>query len=209
MTRTEKYNFRMKYNQFGDSVPSNYEDPDEGILINHFENIVLDMKSKNRDYYTMIELGSNNCFYTMLFSKILNGKAINYCIEPYEKYRNIGIEHLKINNITAILLDAMIKTEHVWCNIKFSCPQLTLDDIVKNSLIDVLHMDIDFAEYEALQGGDNVFSNKQIDTIFILTHSEQLHANCKNYMNSKGYNLFFEHDQKTISSDMLLIYKKP
>ena len=85
----------------------------------------------------MIELGSNNCFYTMLFSKILENKSINYCIEPYEKYRKIGIEHLTLNNITAILLDAMIKTEHVWCNIKFSCPRLTLDNIIKNRIFKI------------------------------------------------------------------------
>ena len=208
MNRPTKYNFVMKYDQFANPVSANYEDPDEKILIDKFEDIVLTMKHKNKTHYSMIELGSNNCFYTMLFSKILENKSINYCIEPYEKYRKIGIEHLTLNNITAILLDAMIKTEHVWCNIKFSCPRLTLDNIIKNSFIDVLHMDIDFAEYEALLSGSNVLSNKQIDTIFILTHSDELHINCKQYMESKGYNLFFEHNQKNISSDMLLIYQK-
>ena len=102
-TITDKYGFIVKYNQFGREVDKNYFDKDEIILINNFENIVLELKNKNLDAYSMIELGSNQAYYSLLFKSILKNKNVkSIMVEPYEPYLVRGIEHFEINNYSGI-----------------------------------------------------------------------------------------------------------
>ena len=75
-TITEKYGFTVKYNQFGREVNENYFDEDEMILIEKFEDIVLSLKNKNLETYSMIELGSNQAYYSLLFKSILKNKNV-------------------------------------------------------------------------------------------------------------------------------------
>ena len=120
MNVTEKYGIKMKYNQFGDIVTENFEDPDEKIAIDLFEKSVLDLKLKNKNVYSMIELGSNFSYYSMLFKKILEpDESLSILLEPYDKYMKTGKEHFEINNLEGVFLKERIYNPIPWCNITF------------------------------------------------------------------------------------------
>ena len=44
--------------------------------------------------------------------------------------------------------------------------------------IAILHADVHGAELEMVQGADRLLSNKQVNWVFVSTHSEQLHVDC-------------------------------
>ena len=225
MNVTEKYGIKMKYNQFGDIVTENFEDPDEKIAINLFEKSVLDLKLKNKNVYSMIELGSNFSYYSMLFKKILEpDESLSILLEPYDKYMKTGKEHFEINNLEGVFLKERIYNPIPWCNITFDCPSTTIDDLLERygiEELDVLHSDIDKSEEYALIGAKNSLENKKIDTIFIMTHPDsieesysthenptKLHIKCKTILLDYGYNLVYDHPECDLAGDGMLVFKK-
>jgi len=89
MNITEKYKIKMMYDQFGHNVSENYEENDEKIAIDLFEEHVLQLKSSGKNQYSMIELGSNYSYYSMLFKKIIQPyKSFSLMVDPYENIYN-------------------------------------------------------------------------------------------------------------------------
>ena len=228
MSLTEKYGIIMKYDQFGTVVPQNFEDSGEAAAIALFEKYVLELKKKNKDQYTMIELGSNYAYYSMLFKKIIEpAKSFNLLVEPYQKYMKTGQEHFQINNLEGTFLEEKINNPKPWCGRTFDCPSTTIDELVERYDIvelDVLHSDSDQNEVLALDGAKESLKNKKIDTLFIMTHAEtdaeanasygengqatKLHKKCKGILMDYGYILKFDHPQCTMSGDGMLIFKR-
>ena len=222
MNITEKYNLKIKYNQFAQEVSSNFEDPDEKILIDSFEKYVLELKNKNKEKYSMIELGSNFSYYSMLFKKIIEpNETLSIMVEPYEKFFNTGKEHFEINNLEGNFLKKRIYNPELWCNIKFDYPSTGIDELLdeyKIEELDVLHCDIDQSEVLALNTASNSLKNKKIDLLFILTHGKDqqevsnpptpLHVECKNILNGYGYDCLLDHPTCDVCGDGLLIFKK-
>lgn len=215
----------MKYNQFAQTVDENYEDPEEKIAIDLFEKWVLELKTKNKTKYNMIELGSNYSYYSMLFKKILQpSESFNLLLEPYEKYMKIGKEHFQINNLEGTFLEERIYDPNPWCNITFTCPTTTIDDLMERYEIDeldILHSDIDKTEEYALNSAKNSLQNKKIDTLFIMTHPltdherwataenpTQLHLRCKQILLDYGYTLIYDHPYCDLAGDGMLVFKK-
>ena len=87
MSITAKYNFKVVYDQFGTPFPEDYYDKSEVLLIEEFEKSVLDINSTDKDLYSMLELGSNQCYYSMLFKSILKDrKVLNLMFVTIEFY---------------------------------------------------------------------------------------------------------------------------
>ena len=215
------YGFQMKYDQFGNIIDENFEDPSERLLIDHFENTVLHIKQDHlKDTFSMIELGSNNCFYSMLFKKIFAPKkTLNIMVEPYEKYLNLGKEHFDINNFEGIFLNKKIDTPEGWGakNIHFTCESTTVDDLMREFKIDeldVLHCDIDGAEFLALESAKDALSRKKINVLFILTHNTHpnkfsIHDQCFDLLLKKyGYTCILNHTISDVGGDTILVFKK-
>jgi hypothetical protein len=225
MNLTEKYGIKMKYNQFADIVSENFEDSDEKIAIDLFEKCVLDLKEKNKTKYNMIELGSNYSYYSMLFKKIIEpNKSFNLLLEPYEKYMKTGKEHFEINNLEGVFLEERIYNPTPWCDITFTCPTTTIDELMDRYEIDeldILHSDIDKSEVYALDSAKHALENKKIDTLFIMTHPQtpeegwsteenptQLHLRCKEILFNYGYTLVYDHPRCDLAGDGMLVFKK-
>ena len=67
-----RYNFKVCRNQFGNIVPSNYHDESEIVAIKQFEKYIYDMvKLYPSSDYSMVELGSNHAYYSLMFHAIL------------------------------------------------------------------------------------------------------------------------------------------
>ena len=195
MTVTEKYGFKMFLDQFGVPVVENYYDTSELLLIEAFEKYVLDLKNKSKDLYTMIELGSNQAYYSMLFKSILKNKdTVTIMVEPTDEYMVRGKFHFSINNYDGIFINKCIgKT---WVAHNYNIEKL-----------DVLHSDIDGAELTMLEGAAESLKNKKIEYAFILTHYLGLHEACLKFISQFDYDVLLDHREDNIGADRLIIIK--
>jgi hypothetical protein len=208
-TITDKYGFIVKYNQFGREVDKNYFDKDEIILIDNFENIVLELKNKNLDVYSMIELGSNHAYYSLLFKSILKDKNVkSIMVEPHEPYLVKGIEHFEINNYSGIFLNKSIGNNWVAHHTSFDVETISVDEIIEEYNLDelsVLHSDIDGSEIKMLYGCEQSFLNKKIKYAFILTHGLKTHLECLDIILKYDYNILLDHREDNVGHDSLII----
>lgn len=230
MNINQKYNLKIKYDQFGNLVSDNFYDVSEEKLIIQFEKNVLELKSSNKSKYTMIELGSNQAYYSCLFKKILHPKeTCNIMIEPVDYAIERGKANFELNGLTGHFINKYIGSDSWGLNgnlfsgrlpeNSFKKDKITLDEIMhqyKISFIDVLHCDIDQSELSMLEENQKIFKNNLIEFIYILTHQcdlvpkNYLHDKCKNFLSNVGYNLSYEiyTDQDTIGGDGLLIFRR-
>lgn len=230
MNINEKYNLKIRYDQFGNVVPHNFYDVSEEKLILEFEKNVLELKNQNKSKYTMIELGSNQAYYSCLFKKILYPKeTCNIMIEPVKYAMQRGKENFELNGLSGNFINKFIGSD-TWGlegNLfsgrlptnSFEVDQITLEQVMneyKISFIDVLHCDIDQSELSMLEGNKKIFENKLIEFIYILTHQcdlvpkNYLHDSCKNFLLNCGYTLTYEvyTDDDRIGNDGLIILRR-
>jgi len=137
----------------------------------------------------MIELGSYWSMYSVWFSKtIKNSKS--YCIEIDTNNMNLGIKNFLLNNLTPNFFQGNVST-HGFNLMKF------LNEQNINHL-DVLHSDIQGNEFEMLNDISNFLLETRIKYLFISTHSNYIHSQCKNFLNSVGYKILcscdFDHE---------------
>jgi FkbM family methyltransferase len=208
-TITKKYNFKVKYNQHGGYVNNDFVDEDELILIDNFEQIVLKLKDENIETYSMVELGSNQAYYSLLFKSILNDKNVkSIMVEPHNPYLVRGVEHFEINNYPGIFINKSIGNEWVAHNTSFNVETISVDEIVEQYNLDelsVLHSDIDGSEIKMLLGCEQSFLNKKIKYAFILTHGLKTHLECLNIISKYDYNILLDHRENNVGCDSLII----
>ena len=230
---TSKYGLKIFCNQFGHPVKEDFVDLDEIDCINAFEKICLDLKAQGQPKYSMIELGSNQAYYSMLFRAIIDGvgindKCVNILLEPTPDYMERGKSHFERNGFTGIYDNGCIG--HYWCwgtrwhdnNLK----SYNIDELMEKyelSTLDILHSDIDGNEIRLIETSDRAFRDKKIKYVVLLTHDvwnesnstyeskiiktgESRHDVCKNFFLSCGYKLIAERPFGTVGFDGLLIF---
>jgi hypothetical protein len=217
-SRPVKYQFKMKYDQFGREVASFFEDDSEVILIDHFERIVLGMRGRGE--YSMIELGSNQSFYSILFNRILSpARVVNVMVEPNVVNMKRGMENWELNGLSGgVFVSKKIKNpiELQPANTEeYLCGDTTVDEMMEEygfDNLDVLHCDIDGTEMFAFEGAVESFKSKKIDKIFLLTHPEEfrgdLHGLAKKFLVGYGYNLVVDLPGKYVGGDGLIIVER-
>lgn len=235
MTITKKYKLKMICNQAGDAVHESFMDMDEVPAILAFEDACLELKAKNKDNYSMIELGSNQAYYSCLFRGIIDGvgnniKCKNVLLEPTPNHMERGINHFKLNGFNGLYERGGIG--HYWCfNTRWhdkTIPTYTIDELMEKydiSDLDVLHSDIDGNEIRLLETATSAFKDKKINYIFLLTHGTWLesentykseiikygddrHEVSKKFLLNCGYKLVDESGAGTVGSDGLLVFKR-
>lgn len=235
MTITKKYGIKITFDQFKNKVPEDFVDESELTCINKLEEICLKLKSEDNYSYTMIELGSNQAYYSLLFRAIIDGvknnnKCINVLLEPTPKFMESGKHHFSQNGFDGFFESGCIG--HYWCShINWhdkSIPSYTIDELMSKyniSELDILHSDIDGNEIRLLETSKNAFKDKKIKYIFLLTHGtwseneqsykssiikngQDRHEVCKNFLKNCGYNLILESKGGTVGFDGLLVFSK-
>jgi hypothetical protein len=136
----------------------------------------------------MIELGSYWCFYSIWFQTQIQG-ARNICIEPESENLNIGKINCQKNNVQAEFIQGFIGNNHI-----------RVSNIVKErkiDFIDLLHSDIQGFELEMLQDIVPLLLEKKVGYLFISTHSDSLHVNCIQLLESCKYKIIASADFET------------
>jgi len=218
MTITEKYGFKVSVDQFGNSVSQNFVDSSEQKIIEVFERELLLLRNSKKTDYSMVELGSNQAYYSLLFKHLLGkDKTANIMVEPFIDHFNKGKQQFELNSVTGIWYNRGIGKIRggglLNTGSNSGVPSITLSEILldnKLPLIDCLHCDIDGQEMLMLTENEDLFKQEKINLIFLFTHDGHsqnliIHNFCKEFFNSKNYDLVYE-DTITIS-DRSLVYR--
>lgn len=180
-------------------------------------------KSFDDDAY-MIELGSYWAYYSLWFRKSTkNGK--NICCEPDPNNIKIGEINFKLNNFEddVVFINSaagkddkkIITFETEIGNENINIPIRTVDSIVKEQKIDrleVLHMDVQGFEHDALEGAINTIKAGKLRYLFISTHhylisrDPNIHQKCIDTVLKLGGHIICEHDiHESYSGDGLIV----
>jgi FkbM family methyltransferase len=229
-TPNERYSFNVKWDQFGNVVHRKSIDTSEKILIDAFEKIILELLRIDKDVFTMIELGSNQCYYSIMFKamcKHFKKSSDVFLVEPNPAHLSRGMENFSMNNYNGYFNSLIIGEKESLkedldvsslpggSEYLFGCKVMTIPfrQFVKNNLnencvegVDILHMDVDFAEMSVLESGKELFADKFFKNVFISTHSVDLHNRTKNFMLGYGYNLIHEETNNVVGNDRLLVF---
>lgn len=146
----------------------------------------------------IIELGSYWSFYSMWFNKeVKNAKC--FMVEPDKECLGVGERNFKLNNLTGDFTLGKIGINDI------KLDEFVTDKKVKE--IDVLHADIQGAEFEMLTGAEKLINEGKIKYFFISTHSQELHYKCLNFLKKHGYTIIAsaDFDKETYSHDGVLV----
>ncbi len=196
-------------------------EPDEIIL---FLKILKKIPQKS----VMFELGAGQGFYSILAGTRLPQICL-FLIEANPHFFQIIKANMNLNELSSrshILHKAIDRIDDKMVYLEedgygssihtygdYTVQTITVDSIAKAyklSHIDIIHMDIQGAEYNALNGMKELLSQKRVSYIFIATHKSQLHSLCLGYLQTFHYQILYSRDPNNSSSfDGILIGAMP
>ena len=150
----------------------------------------------------------------MWFQKELEN-TVNYMIEPNAAKLEVGKRNFALNGMEGTFLRASVGSTNQkhsmftdWDGTQIEVPQICIDDFMREygiHHIDLLHVDIQGAEYDMLRGGKAAISDQKIRYFFISTHGYQ-HENCLDFLQSHGYQTICSHTiAESYSGDGLIV----
>ncbi len=179
----------------------------ETLLIENFKLVCDSLKQK--EVCSMIELGSNVAYYSVLFKQLLGStKTINILVEPVKQMFEYSKESFEYHGFDGIFINKGIGNKHITNNKTIECEITTLDEILKGvnlQEVDILHSDIDGSELLLLEENKQFFIEKKANYIFLSTHGYDTHKQCKNILEGCGYSVLVEEERSIVGGDSLLI----
>jgi hypothetical protein len=208
---TARYDFIQEVDQHGNAVPSDFYDQGEALGIDAFERIVLELRGKSEPH-VMIELGSNQAYYSCLFNAMLRDyETKTILVEPYDEFMLRSKRHFEINGFEASYDNRSIgDTWESWRKYKFTNGEVTVDQLLEEHGLDyvsVLHADIDGSEAKMLAGAVKSLKRKKIHWLFILTHGYEMHYDCMYELRVHDYEIVLNYDKGQVGTDGLIIAK--
>jgi len=150
----------------------------------------------------MIELGAYWAHYSMWLKKV-RPQAKNIMIEPEPTWLATGRNNFARNGFAGEFIQAVVSRE-AW----------QVDQFIQSRRIDhvdILHVDIQGAELEMMDGARVALRNACIDYLFISTHSQQIHYEIIDRLKEFGYRVEVtsDFDYQTTSYDGLIFTSSP
>ena len=221
-----KYSFKVKYDQFGNYVHDTSVDISELILVDVFEKLCTTLLKTEQQHFKMVELGSNQAYYSLMFKAMCNyhkKTSTVVCVEPNDRHMIRGKETFYLNNLEALFCDYIIGdkelikkdldssslpggSEFLLVTKKRILSLSQLLELYNIEELDILHMDVDHSERAVLASSAHLFKNKKIKTIFISTHREDLHKYCFDFLKECGYKLELQITKMIVGYDSLLVF---
>ena len=142
----------------------------------------------------MLELGAYWGHYSMWLKKFRPQAAV-YLVESDHEALKVGINNFKRNGYDAEFLCATVGKDDFKVDSFLSGKRI--------SKLDILHADIQGAEIEMLEGSSQSLVQRQVDYLFISTHSTALHHEATQILETFGYRIEVssDYDLETTSYD--------
>jgi FkbM family methyltransferase len=153
----------------------------------------------------VFDLGANVGYYTLLVSVLAGPEGRVFAVEPLPRNLRFLREHVRLNRAANVtVLDAAVSDRsgtawfeesdsmsrgHIDSRGTIAVRTVALDDLVESGELprpDLLKIDIEGAEYLALQGFRRTLLAAH-PVIFLSTHSTAVHAECCQFLQSLGY----------------------
>lgn len=170
---------------------------------------VLESLKKQNGQKTMLELGSYWAFYSIWFKQSFPN-ANCYMVEPDRKNLFYGKQNFKLNQLNdGTFIHAGIghapDAKQNITSVDVICKEQNIE------FLDMLHSDIQGYELDMLHGSEQMLSAGKVGYVFVSTHSNELHENCRKLLAEK-YN-FIEvasaNLDESYSWDGILVMKSP
>ncbi|MEL7488513.1 MAG: FkbM family methyltransferase [Pseudomonadota bacterium] len=174
----------------------------------------------------MLELGGYWAYYTIWFLRAVNGGEAAM-IEPIDHRREIGVQNLALNGLSAPVLRAAVGAESS-ANAAFATGAetsdglriVTVDELLQDfnwPTLDILHADIQGYEKRMLDGAGESLKAQKISWVFLSTHRGledarrmDLHQHAIDTLRDYGYHLVCAHTpEESFSTDGLVVAKTP
>jgi hypothetical protein len=168
-----------------------------------FQNIISYLPKK----CTMIELGAYWAFYSLsLLQERPSAKC--YLIEPDARNLMSGRINFRCNQRRGVFVQAFVGAQECSEPRTIAVDSFMAQRRIKH--VNILHADIQGAEYEMLLGAEKSLQLRLIDFIFISTHSASLHEACRQRLGDYGYIILADINlSEAHSYDGLLVAKAP
>lgn len=157
----------------------------------------------------MVELGAYWSFYSLWFAAAVP-QAQNWMVEPEEGNMEKGRANFELNGKQGRFVRGYVGKEH---RPGGEPPQNSVDGLMREhglKHLEVLHCDIQGYEEDMLNGATDAFEKRAIDYVFISTHSNTLHTQCRDWMKGKGYLIHQDIDlDASFSHDGLIVAVNP
>ncbi len=172
---------------------------------------------------TMVELGAHWGYYSNWFNKQIKD-AVNYCFEPDPGYMEGGIRNSQHNNTNLKYVHAaagktgagLLRFEPETTPGEYiDVPVISVDEAVNKyalNNIDLLHMDIQGAELDALEGSLKSIQSKKVRFVFVSTHHHSIsndpltHIKVLGFLRNHGAHIICSHSvHESFSGDGLIV----
>lgn len=152
------------------------------------------------------DIGANVGFYTLLSSVLTGNSGKVFAFEPVSRNLSYISKHLELNKINnTVVIDKAVSDEikklkftfssnpsmgHFSENGEIEVETISLDEFVKqgNPPPDLMKMDIEGAEFAALNGAREILKEKN-PIIFLATHSDETKKKCLELLKEFGYRI--------------------
>ena len=166
----------------------------------------------------MLELGSFWAYYSMWFHQNVEQSRC-FLVEPVPEKLIIGEEHFRLNGMKGTFLHGFIgKTSDPdgqfvdWDGAVSYVPMISVDGLMTRfelGRIDLLHADVQGAEFDMLIGAEQALRGHRIGYLFISTHGFE-HERCLMHLTNYGYRIVATHSVlESYSGDGLIVAKAP
>jgi hypothetical protein len=157
----------------------------------------------------MLELGAYWGFYSMWFLKAVpGGRAV--LVEPASDNLDLGKANFRLNGLDGEFVQAGVGAASG--HDRALGRMVSVDELVeerKLSSVEILHCDIQGFEGDMLRGAERTLAAGKVHFAFISTHNEAVHAECRQGLIDRGFDIIAEADmQATYSYDGILVGQK-
>jgi hypothetical protein len=159
---------------------------------------------------SIVECGAYWGFYSLWFLTAVHD-AHAFLIEPDSNNLTVGQENFRLNGFNGCFTHAYVGN---CAGIHSDGTAIVAIDsfVQERSLgqIDLLHADIQGAEFDMLMGARDLLRKRGIGYIFLSTHTPELHERCRSFLKANGYSeLVSINIAESYSADGILIFYSP
>lgn len=174
----------------------------------------------------VFDVGANAGYYTLLSSFGVGPSGRVFSFEPSPRSLFFLKRHLELNLITNVDVHEVavadksrrgkfeegpsLSTGHITETGEVEIHMVSLDDLYRSKSVplpDVIKMDIEGAEYDALRG-TRMILKEGIPTIFLATHGRDVHNSCCRLLCDAGYEVSALSGGKVEETDEIVAIKK-
>lgn len=178
-------------------------EPQEELI---FAQVIEYLRGQSESESKMLELGSFWSFYSAWFASELKSTR-NYMVEPESFNMESGKRNFALNRLSGKFINAFVSDFHELDSddVRTICVDGLMDELKLDSLT-ILHSDIQGYEGKMLDGASRLLSQHACEFVFVSTHSNDIHAQCRSKLQDHGYTILSDIDLDETYSDDGLIF---